>query len=168
MLPLKYLAGYPVELQNQVREALRHGHLAEMLHTRYPATHAVRSDEALYAYALALKARFLRSAESPVKVVFDNHLLVTANALGSNGHVPRIQGKRIKSKREIRVASVFKEVPPEFLRMVVVHELAHLKEREHGRAFYQLCEHMEPDYHQFEFDLRLYLTQRELTSVSTA
>jgi len=80
----------------------------------------------------------------------------------------RIQGKRIKSKREIRVASVFKEVPPEFLRMVVVHELAHLREREHDRAFYQLCEHMEPAYHQFEFDLRLYLTQRELSSVSTA
>jgi len=168
MLPLKYLAGYPEALQNQVREAIRHGRLAEMLHARYPATHAVRSDEALYAYTLALKARFLRSAESPAKVVFDNHLQVTANALGSNGHVPRIQGKRIKSKREIRVASVFKEVPPEFLRMVVVHELAHLREREHDRAFYQLCEHMEPAYHQFEFDLRLYLTQRELSSVSTA
>jgi hypothetical protein len=39
-----------------------------------------------------------------------------------------------------------------------VHELAHLKEREHGKAFYQLCVHMEPDYHQLEFDLRLYLT----------
>ncbi len=38
----------------------------------------------------------------------------------------------------------------------------------HDRAFYQLCEHMEPAYHQFEFDLRLYLTQRELSSVSTA
>ena len=74
----------------------------------YSARH-YQTDEALYAYTLALKARFLRSAESPVKVVFDNHLQVTANALGSNGHVPRIQGKRIKSKREIRVASVFKE-----------------------------------------------------------
>jgi hypothetical protein len=32
--------------------------------------------------------------------------------------------------------------------MIVVHELAHLKEREHGRAFYALCTHMEADYHQ--------------------
>jgi hypothetical protein len=42
--------------------------------------------------------------------------------------------------------------------MIVVHELAHMKEREHDKAFYQLCMHMEPDYHQHEFDLRLYLT----------
>lgn len=47
--------------------------------------------------------------------------------------------------------------------MVVIHELAHLKERQHDRAFYQLGSHMEPAYHQLEFDLRLYLTQMELT-----
>ncbi len=41
--------------------------------------------------------------------------------------------------------------------MIVVHELAHLKEREHDKAFYQLCAHMEPDYHQLEFDCRVYL-----------
>ncbi len=162
MLPLKYLAGYPEDLQSQVREAIRQGHLATMLRQKYPGTHAVRSDEALYEYALALKNRFLRNAETPAKVVFDNRLHVTANALGSNGRVPRMQGNRVRSKREIRVASLFREVPPEFLRMIVVHELAHLKEREHDRASYQLCNHMEPDYHQLEFDLRLYLTQCEL------
>jgi len=43
--------------------------------------------------------------------------------------------------------------------MIVVHELAHLKERAHDKAFYALCTHMAPDYHQLEFDLRLYLTQ---------
>ncbi|MDP3825305.1 MAG: DUF45 domain-containing protein, partial [Polaromonas sp.] len=65
---------------------------------------------------------------------------------------------KLKSKREIRVASLFKEVPIEFLRMITVHELAHLKEKAHDKAFYQLCTYMEPDYHQFELDLRLYLT----------
>jgi UTP pyrophosphatase len=59
------------------------------------------------------------------------------------------------------VASVFKEAPLEFLRMIVVHELAHLKEKEHNKAFYQLCEYMEPQYHQLEFDTRLLLTQLE-------
>ena len=49
---------------------------------------------------------------------------------------------------------MFKEMPPEFLRMIVVHELAHMKEREHDKAFYQLCMHMEPEYAQLEFDLR--------------
>ncbi|MBC7680724.1 MAG: M48 family metallopeptidase, partial [Ferruginibacter sp.] len=45
-----------------------------------------------------------------------------------------------------------------FLKMITVHELAHLKERNHDKPFYQLCTYMEPDYHQLEFDVRLYLT----------
>jgi len=45
--------------------------------------------------------------------------------------------------------------------MIVVHELAHLRVRDHDKAFYQLCLHMEPDYHQYEFDLRAYLVYRD-------
>jgi predicted metal-dependent hydrolase len=165
MLPLRYLAGYPDDLQRQVRAAIAQDQLATMLRTKYPGTHAVRSDGALYDYTLALKNRFLRNADSPAKVLFDSRLQLTANALGSNGKLARVQGGKIRRKHEIRVASVFKEAPPEFLKMIVVHELAHLKEREHDRAFYQLCSHMEPAYHQLEFDLRLYLTQRELTGL---
>ena len=68
-----------------------------------------------------------------------------------------------ESKHEIRIASLFRAAPPEFLRMIVVHELAHLKEKDHNRAFYNLCEHMEPAYYQLEFDLRVYLTHQERT-----
>ena len=46
--------------------------------------------------------------------------------------------------------------------MIVVHELAHLKEGDHGKAFYALCSWMEPAYHQIEFDLRVYLMHREV------
>ena len=46
--------------------------------------------------------------------------------------------------------------------MIVVHELAHLKEKEHNKAFYQLCQYMLPDYHQLEFEMRLYLTHLEV------
>jgi predicted metal-dependent hydrolase len=46
--------------------------------------------------------------------------------------------------------------------MIVVHELAHLRERDHTKAFDRLCESMEPEYHQLELDLRLWLTAREL------
>ena len=168
MLPLRYLAGYPEDLQRQVRAAIAQEQLAPMLRARYPGTHAVRSDGALYDYALALKHRFLRKAEPPARVLFDSRLQLTANALGTHGKLPRVQGRKLKWKREIRVASVFKEAPPEFLKMIVVHELAHLKEREHDRAFYQLCSHMEPAYHQLEFDLRLFLTERELIGLSGA
>ena len=78
-------------------------------------------------------------------------------ALGTHTRVSRVQGSRLKAKREIRVASVFRQAPAPFLKMIVVHELAHLKHAEHDKAFYALCTHMEPDYHQLEFDLRLWL-----------
>ena len=58
-----------------------------------------------------------------------------------------------KAKWEIRVASLFKQGPEEFLKMICVHELAHLKERLHDKAFYQLCTYMEPRYHQLECEL---------------
>ena len=67
-----------------------------------------------------------------------------------------------QAKHEVRIASVFKRVPLPFLRMIVVHELAHLKEKAHNKAFYNLCNHVEPDYHQLEFEMRLYMTYTEL------
>ena len=83
------------------------------------------------------------------------------NALGTHTTVSRVQGAKLKAKREIRIASLFKDAPPEFLNMIVVHELAHLRERDHDKAFYQLCTYMEPGYHQLEFEVRVYLTHLE-------
>jgi predicted metal-dependent hydrolase len=68
-----------------------------------------------------------------------------------------VQGNRLKAKREIRIANVFRNAPAPFLKMIVVHELAHLRHAAHDKAFYALCMYMEPDYHQLEFDLRLWL-----------
>jgi len=163
MPQLKYLNAYPVEVQARVREVIAQGRLGEMLGAKYPQKHDVRTDRALYDYVFDLKSRFLRKAEPLSKVAFDNNLHVIRNALGTHSTISRVQGSKLKSKREIRVASLFKEAPPEFLKMIVVHELAHLKERAHDKAFYQLCTHMAPDYHQLEFDLRLYLTHLELS-----
>ncbi len=158
---LKYLAGYPAETLASVRRLIAQGRLSEHLASRYPERHEVRSDKALFDYTLALKNRYLRNGEPVTKVLYDNNLTLLMNTLGTHSNVPRVQGRRIKSKREIRVATLFRDAPAEFLKMIVVHELAHLREREHDKAFYQLCTHMEPDYHQLEFDLRLYLTQLE-------
>ncbi|MDM0104750.1 M48 family metallopeptidase [Variovorax sp. J22R24] len=155
---MKYLAAYPAALRAQVEQLVVQGRLGEWLLKRYGSTHDIRTDRALYDYVNDLKSQFMRNAEPLSKVAFDNKLHVIRNALGTHTTVSRVQGSRLKSKREIRVASLFKEVPAEWLRMIVVHELAHMKEREHDKAFYQLCAHMEPDYHQLEFDLRLYLT----------
>ncbi len=162
MQPLTYLVGYSEDTLARVRELIETKRLAYWLAERYPATHAVRTDRALYDYTMALKQRFMRSAEPVAKVAFDDRLRVLQQALGTHTTVSRVQGGNLKAKREIRVASLFKDAAPEFLKMIVVHELAHLKVRGHDKAFYQLCAHMEPDYHQYEFDLRLHLTQREI------
>ena len=158
---MKYLAAYPTALRAQVEELMTQGRLGDWLLKRYGGVHGIRTDRALYDYASGLKSEFLRNAEPLAKVAFDNKLHVIRNALGTHTTISRVQGGKLKAKREIRVANLFKQVPIEWLRMIVVHELAHTKEREHDKAFYQLCVHMEPDYHQFEFDLRLYLTHLE-------
>ena len=161
MTALKYIAGYPQAVLEQVRDLLAQDKLGAMLLRKYPAVHGVRTDKALYDYVVALKGEFLRSSEPLSKVAYDSKLHVIRNALGTHTTVSRVQGSRLKAKREIRVATLFRETPPEFLRMITVHELAHFKEKEHDKAFYQLCTRMEPQYHQYEFDLRLYLTHME-------
>jgi predicted metal-dependent hydrolase len=158
---LRYIAGYPQALQDQAQQLLVQGKLGEVLLKKYPEAHGVRTDGALYDYVMALKGEFLRSSEPLSKVVYDSKLHVVRNALGTHTTVSRVQGGKLKAKREIRVATLFREGPPEFLRMIAVHELAHSKVREHDKAFYQLCTHMEPHYRQYEFDLRLYLVHMD-------
>lgn len=158
----RYLRGYPPELLAPVQGLLEAGRLGESLRRRYPDQHEVRTDPALYDYVNALKVRHLRHAPPLSRVAYDPRLQALQQALGTHTAVSRVQGNRLKAKREIRVASVFRQAPADFLRMIVVHELAHLKEREHDKAFYALCTHMAPDYHQLEFALRLWLTALEL------
>ena len=161
-MSLKYLTGYAPDVLARVSELIEQGRLGDSVRQRYPEPHDVRSDPALYDYVMDMKARFMRSAPPVAKVAYDNRLQVLHNALGTHTSMSRVQGNRLKSKREIRVASLFKDAPGAFLKMIVVHELAHLKERDHDKPFYALCTHMEPAYHQLEFDLRLWLTAREL------
>ena len=160
---LPYLRAYSGALQDQVRALLSDGGsgLSALLLRKYPDAHSVRTDKALYQYTSDLKNRHLRNAAVVNKVLFDSKIHVVRNALGLHTSVSRVQGGKLAAKHEIRVAAMFKQVPDAFLRMIVVHELAHLREREHNKAFYQLCQHMEPEYHQYEFDLRLYLTHLE-------
>jgi predicted metal-dependent hydrolase len=157
----KYLAAYPPELRAQVRGLIAEGQLARNLEQRYPDRHDIASDGALYDYVNGLKSRCMRSAGPLSKAVYDSRLRLTQQALGTHTVVSRLQGGSLKAKREIRIASLFREAPTALLRMIVVHELAHLKERDHDNAFYALCVHMEPDYHQLKFDVRLWLTAME-------
>jgi len=161
-MTLKYLQGYPQELLARVQGLIDAGRLAAHVEERHPARHTVRSEQALYEYVCALKARHMRSAPPIAKVAWDPRLQIVKNALGTHTAISRVQGGQLKAKREIRIATLFKDASADFLRMIVVHELAHLKEPAHDKAFYALCSHMEPDYHALEFDCRLWLTAMEL------
>jgi predicted metal-dependent hydrolase len=159
--PLKYLEGYPEPLLARVRALIAEDRLGAVLAARHGGAHAVRNDSQLYDYVQALKSRHLRSAVPLARVRYDDRLQVVQQALGTHTAISRAHGGRLKASREIRIAGVFREAPADLLRMIVVHELAHLRHGAHDKAFYQLCTHMEPDYHQLEFDARLYLTHLE-------
>ncbi|WP_213999213.1 YgjP-like metallopeptidase domain-containing protein [Arsukibacterium sp.] len=162
MQDLVYLRHYSDSLQQQVRQLLVEDKLAGVLQQRYPQqSHQVQTDKALYELTMALKRQWLKSSEPLSKVVFDPKIHVINNALGTHSQISRVQGGKLKSKNEIRIAALLKQLPLPLLQMVVVHELAHLKEKDHNKAFYKLCLHMEPAYHQLELDLRLYLTLLE-------
>jgi predicted metal-dependent hydrolase len=163
MPELRYLTAYPDQLRQQAAALLDEGRLGALLRSRYPNPHGLRTDRALYDYVQDLKGDYLRNAEPVAKVAYDSKIHVVQHALGLHTAISRVQGSKLKAKHEIRIASVFRDAPLEFLRMIAVHELAHLKEKQHDKAFYKLCCWMEPHYHQFELDLRLYLTHMEQT-----
>ncbi len=161
-LKMNYLIAYSEEIKNKVRLLIHQNKLSEVLLQKYSSLHDIRTDKALYSYVIDLKSSFVRNAQTPSKVLFDNDIRAIKRALGTHTAISRVQGGKLKAKNEIRVASLFKNVPIAFLKMITVHELAHLKEKDHNKAFYNLCISMEPDYHQIEFDLRLYLTHVDL------
>ena len=155
---LTYLDHYSEPVKEQVTSLIISMKLPSFLLKKYPDVHSYKTDKNLYNYTLELKNSYLKKSAPLSKVIYDGKIHVINNALGMHTFASRVQGNKLKSKNEIRVASMFKNTPEAFLRMIVVHELAHLKEKEHNKAFYQLCQHMEPQYHQLEFDTRLYLT----------
>jgi UTP pyrophosphatase len=159
---LKYLQHYPTTLQDQIRNLQSQNKLGEYITQRYAGTHNIQTDKALYAYCNDIKQTYLRTAPLLDKVHYDSKLSIQHHALGLNTAVSRVQGGKLKAKKEIRISTYFKEMPEAFLRMIVVHELAHLRVPNHDKSFYQLCQHMEPDYHQLEFDCRVYLTWKNI------
>ncbi|KJY83383.1 metal-dependent hydrolase [Vibrio galatheae] len=158
---LRYIQGYPEHIVTPVTKMVESGRLTTWFEQRYPDNHQIKSEKALFEYTMALKNCYMKKTAPLSKVVYDNKIHLINNALGLHTYVAKVHGGKIKSKNEIRIASVFKNAPEPLLRMLVVHELAHLKEKEHDKAFYQLCCHMEPDYHQLELDARLFMIYLE-------
>jgi len=158
---LKYLGLYSPDVQAQIKTMLDKDTLGEFLLKKYPHQHTINNDKMLRDYVMGIKNKRLRQSAPISKIIYDKKIHVVNNALGLHTFVSRVQGNKLKSKNEIRISEMFKVAPEPFLEMIVVHELAHIKEKNHDKAFYQLCQHMLSDYHQLEFEMRLYLTQVE-------
>jgi predicted metal-dependent hydrolase len=161
MSELKYLTAYSDQIQAQVLAMLDQNTLGDFILQRHPKAHSFSKDASLREYALNIKNQYMKKSAPINKVVYDAKLHIVKNALGTHTYAPRVQGAKIKTKNEIRISSIFKVGPEAFLNMIVVHELAHIKEKQHNKAFYQLCVRMLEGYHQLEFETRLYLTQLE-------
>lgn len=165
MIPqLKYIQGYPDHIVAPITKLVESGQLIAWFENRYPDNHQIKNDKALFQYTMQLKNRFMGKTAPLSRVCFDNKIHLINNALGLHSYVSRVHGNKIKTKNEIRIASVFRNAPEPLLKMIVVHELAHIKEKNHDKAFYSLCCHMEPNYHQLELDARLFMMYLELSA----
>jgi|TARA_B110000879_G_scaffold93797_1_gene128385 predicted metal-dependent hydrolase len=159
MYTLRYISSYSQQVKDQVHELIEKDNLADYLLNKYTTTHEFVNDKLLREYAVAIKNQYIKKSSPLSQVIYDPKIHVINNALGLHTIVSRVQGNKLKSKNEIRISDIFRKSPEPFLRMIVVHELAHLKEKDHNKAFYKLCCHMSSDYHQLELDMRLYLIQ---------
>jgi len=151
------LVGVHPDVRAKALELAASGELLRRLQHRYPDRHGINNNGLLYSYVQEIKRSYMKSSDPLGKVRYSDKISSLHRALGLHTYAVRVQGNKLKRKNELRVCSRFKDFPPEFLRMVVVHELAHLRHRDHDRAFYRLCCHMEPEYHRYEQDLRLWL-----------
>ncbi|PNI02604.1 metal-dependent hydrolase [Vibrio diazotrophicus] len=160
---LRYIQGYPAHIVESVQKLVDNDKLIPWFEQRYPERHSIQSEKALFEYTMAIKNQYMKKTAPLSKVVYDSKIHLINNALGLHTYVSKVHGNKIKSKSEIRIASMFKNAPEPLLRMLVVHELAHLREKDHNKSFYQLCCHMEPNYHQYELDARIYMMVLELS-----
>ncbi len=158
---LIYLSGYSEKVKEKVQTLIKDEHLGRYLLRKYPEPHQITTEKALYKFVIDLQRTFIKKSPPLSKVIYDKKIHPVHHALGLHTFISRVQGNKLKAKNEIRIAQVFQKAPLEFMKMIVVHELAHLKEKDHNKSFYQLCCYMEPDYHSLELDMRLYLTYLE-------
>jgi len=152
-----YFQDYPDSLVDQAKQLIKTGQLKSYLLSKYPTAHRVHSDKQLFEYVNKIKQSYMKKSSQLDKVMYAKGKDLVFNALGTHTFVSRNHGGKLKSKHEIRIGASLKDAPEEMLRMLVVHELAHFKEKEHNKAFYNLCVYMQPDYCDVEFDTILFL-----------
>jgi len=121
---LKYVAAYSLDIQNKVQQMIEQKTLSNYLLSKYPTCHDVVNEKSLRIYVNDLKNRYIKKSSPLSKIKYDDKIHVVNNALGLHTFISRVQGNKLKSKNELRIATMFKTAPEEFLEMIIVHELA--------------------------------------------
>lgn len=150
-------SGYSDEVISFVNELIQSNKIKSYIESKYPETHNITTDKALFSYAQELRKYYMKNSPPIHKVSFDKDINRVYKALGLNLTISKTHGRKTKTRNEIKIASIFKKAPKDFLRMIIIHEIAHLKVKDHDKKFYNLCSNMEYNYHELEFDLRLFL-----------
>ncbi len=99
-------------------ELIKEEKLAQHLKKKYPSSHGIKTDKALFTYINELKNAHMKNVATLSKALYDAKINVIHNALGTHHIISRVQGSKLKSKNEIRISSMFKSVPEEFLEMI--------------------------------------------------
>ena len=159
---LRYFNGYSEPVRKQIEQLIKSGKLAHYFLKKYPEIHPYQSEKQLFQYANTLKNSYLKNAPKLSSVRYEQQKNMVFNALGTHTFKRQQHGKKLKAQHHIAIARQLKTAPESILRALVVHELAHFKEKDHNRNFYNLCCHMEPDYFQLELDLRLFIVMLEI------
>lgn len=154
---LNYFNGYPEQIVAQVTQLIKQNKLTHYFKSKYPNGHQIKSEKQLYNYVHHLKQNYLKNTPQLSSVKYKKQSDLIKNALGTHTFKRQQHGGKLKAKHEIAIANQLKNAPEPLLKALVVHELAHFKEKDHNKSFYQLCCHIEPQYHQLELDLRLFL-----------
>ena len=154
----EYFQGYPQDIKDHYENLIKNGDVRSYLLKKYPVGHQINTDKQLYSYANGLKQKFMKKAPQIDKVKYAKQKNLILNALGTHTIINRSDGGSLKGKHEIRIAASLKGAPAEMLQMLVVHELAHFKENDHNKAFYNLCVYMQQNYCEVEVDTLLFLS----------
>ena len=148
----RYFQGYPPHIIEQVLQLFNGDRAAKYLKGKYPDAHSITSDKALYSYATELKKRYLKNALPFGRAAFKKQGDMVTNALGT--HTFRMQGKT--RKHDLAINSDLLRAPEPFSKHSSYMNSLILRKKTTTKPSYQLCCHMEPQYHQLELDLRIF------------
>lgn len=157
-MEFKYLRGYSDNIIMSVKKLVDTDKLGLYLKNKYKNVNNCKKDKELYNLAKEIKDKYMKKQKLPEKIFYDNKIELSNQALGLHSYIPVKHGKKYKMKNEIKISSRFKNLPYEFMENVLIHELCHLKEKNHNKAFYNLCRNIDDRYFEKDLDIRIYLT----------